>query len=198
MNKFLTFYLLLSTHFVFAQQNEFNQFFNNFETLSANFEQYTFGENGERLAKTMGNLTFKRPKQLIWQTTTPNEQTLLLNNNDMWLIDFELEQAVQQATDNLENTPLYWLINRPNAMHYIPKFSHQKEGIFWYKAQKENQLLFGFKEQKLSAISLTNKLDQTILMLFDAVKINPNLHKDTFKVTLNEDFDIIALPVKKH
>jgi outer membrane lipoprotein carrier protein len=198
MNKFLPLCLLFISHFTFAQTNEFSQFFNHFETLSADFKQYTFGVQGTKTTQITGNLIFKRPRQLIWQTKTPNEQTLLLNDKKMWLVDFELEQAVQQETNNLDVTPLYWLINRPDTMRIVPKFSHKRDGINWYKTQKENQLLFGFKNKKLKAISLVNELDQTILMVFDKVKINQNLHKDTFKITLNEDFDIIALSNPTH
>ena len=78
--------------------SEFSDFFNSFETLSADFTQQTFSDSTTLLTKTSGYLHFKRPASFVWQTKTPIEQTLLLNNHELWLIDTELEQASQQAT----------------------------------------------------------------------------------------------------
>ncbi|CAC9594298.1 hypothetical protein [uncultured Gammaproteobacteria bacterium] len=171
--------------------NEFSAFFNSFESLSANFSQQTYSNTGAVLANTSGSLKFKRPAQFIWQTDLPFEQTLLLTDNELWLVDHELEQASMRPTEALKNTPLYWLINRPDQLDTLPSFTDSQQGVRWYSTQQDDTLSFGFVDKKLAAIKLNNRLDQKILVSFSKLKINPIFKQNTFKLTLGADFDVI-------
>ena len=171
--------------------SEFSDFFNSFETLSADFTQQTLSESSTPLTKTSGYLHFKRPASFVWQTKTPIEQTLLLNNHELWLIDTELEQASQQATNDLKNTPLYWLMNRPENLQDLPRFSHSELGVNWYKTNQSNQLSFGFRNKTLDAIRLTNQLGQTIQVVFSEIILNPELNESVFALNLAPGFDVI-------
>lgn len=178
-----------------ANSNQFDIFFNGLESLNANFNQTTYSDTRVLLNNASGRFTFKRPKQLRWHTTKPNEHILLLNSNELWLIDVELEQAILQKNQDLSQTPLYWLINKPSSMIHTPKFSHRKNSIDWYQTDKHltqyQQLLFGFKNTKLYAISLKNALGQTVLIVFDKVVINAEIKPKTFTLNLGPEFDII-------
>jgi outer membrane lipoprotein carrier protein len=127
MTKLLSTLILVCSSFSFANSNhEFSNFFNSFERLSANFTQSTHSNTGALLANASGTLLFKRPQQLIWHTLIPDEQILLLNNTELWLIDIELEQASLMQTTNLTQTPLYWLINRPSDISHVPQYTHKR------------------------------------------------------------------------
>ncbi|MDC9726969.1 MAG: outer membrane lipoprotein chaperone LolA [Candidatus Thioglobus sp.] len=174
-----------------SANNEFRDFFNTVETLSANFNQQTLDESGQVIANTSGYLKFKRPAQFVWQTKQPIDQTLLLNNNELWLIDHELEQASMRNIDELKNTPLYWLLNRPEQLKTLPTFEQESQGIRWYRTQESNQLSFGFAKKQLVAIQLNNQLGQTILVRFKNVNSNSAMSQNIFKLNLSEDFDVI-------
>jgi len=178
-----------------ANNNQFSDFFNSLTSLKADFIQTTYDDKGTLINTTSGSLIFNRPKQLRWHTITPNEQILLLNNNELWLVDIELEQASLQKSKDLSQTPLYWLINKPNTIKNSPSYSHQDKGVDWYKANSQSsqyqQLLFGFKEKALYAISLKNSLDQTILIVFKKALINPKIQPQDFELKLDSTFDII-------
>lgn len=190
MTKLLSTLALCYSSFSFAS-NEFNDFFNSFETLSADFSQQTYNDLGAPLNSASGYFLFKRPAQFIWQTQIPIEQTLLLSDQELWLIDSELEQASLRTISDLNTTPLYWLINRPEQLSLLPQYTHSKAGTDWYDTQEENQLSFGFQNKKLSAIKLTNSLSQQVLINFSALKINPTLAADAFTLKLGPDFDVI-------
>ncbi|CAC9616413.1 hypothetical protein [uncultured Gammaproteobacteria bacterium] len=175
-----------------SERNQFSEFFNSVESLSANFSQTVYDEGYNLLSSTTGSFTFQRPQQLRWHTTQPNEQILLLNNDKLWLIDTELEQAVLQKTKNFTETPLYWLINKPSTLKKIPKFSHQAGGIDWYLAKGNTQSVeFGFQNGLLSAIVLINNLEQTVSVSFDQLDINPSITPKTFELAIDPSFDII-------
>ncbi len=192
MIKFLSTLIFIFSNFSFANSNhEFSNFFNSFERLSANFTQSTYSNTGVLLVSSSGTLLFKRPRQLIWHTLVPNKQILLLNNTELWLVDIELEQASLMQTTDLTQTPLYWLINRLSDISHTPQYTHTKDKIDWYSTQQANQLSFGFKNNTLQAITLNNELDQTILVTFDSVSINPNIEANAFELNLAPEFDVL-------
>ncbi len=171
-----------------STNHQFSDFFNSLESLKANFTQTTFNETGALIQTTSGTLAFQRPAQIHWHTTSPNEQILLLNNNELWLIDTELEQASLQQTQDLSQTPLHWLINKPNTLKNPPTFSYNKRGVDWYTTQT---LKFGFKGGLLHAISFENELGQTILITFDQLNTQPNINPNIFKLRLDPSFDVV-------
>ena len=191
MIKWLAVFTGLCISSLTAANNEFKTFFDSFDTLSANFVQQAYSDTGAPLAKTSGYLHFKRPAQFVWQTQAPITQTLLLSNNELWLIDKELEQASMRPIEQLKNTPLYWLINKPGQLENLPKFEHNELAINWYKTQQDDQLSFGFALSQLVAIKLNNPLGQKILVTLTDLKINPVFSQDTFELKLGADFDVI-------
>ncbi len=142
MNRFFLAVVLLAifTNHVQAN-NQFKDFFNSFDRLSADFKQTTHNEFNVLIGTTSGTLSFNRPTQLRWHTTFPNEQILLLNNNELWLVDIELEQATLERTTDLTQTPLYWLINKPDQIENTPIFSHTENNIDWYKTTKKTNFI---------------------------------------------------------
>lgn len=192
MTKILVVLSIFWANTALSTNHQFADFFNSLESLKANFTQTTDSDTHSLLSTTSGTLTFKRPQQLRWHTTQPNEQILLLNNDELWLVDTELEQASLQQIQDLSQTPLYWLINKPSTLQNLPIFSHQENHIDWYTTNTSTQTLkFGFKDNLLHAISMNNELEQTIVIAFDQLQINPRIQPKIFKLSLDPNFDII-------
>jgi len=181
---------LCYSNFAYAN-NEFSYFFNSFETLSANYHQQTYDEAGVPLGSSSGYLKFKRPAQFLWHATIPTNQTLLLSNNELWLIDYELEQASMKPIHELQDTPLYWLITQPSQLRTMPKLTDKSQGVHWYSTYDKSLIKFGFKNNHLVLISLVNQLDQEIIISFTNIVINPNITNDAFNLVLEDSFDII-------
>ncbi|RUA04828.1 MAG: hypothetical protein DSY43_05800 [Gammaproteobacteria bacterium] len=175
-----------------AAKTQFSDYFNNLNSLKADFTQSVYTAGDIFIRETAGNFSFQRPQQLRWHTIKPSEQTLLLNNNELWMIDTELEQAVLQKNQDFSKTPLYWLINKPNTLKNTPKYSHSEGGIDWYLTNQKTQPLgFGFVGKELSTISLENELDQTIYITFSNIKVNAKINPQDFALNIPSDFDVI-------
>ncbi len=176
-----------------GNSNQFFEFFNSVESLKANFSQTVYDEGFTLINSTSGSFAFQRPQKLLWHTKEPNDQILLLNNNELWQIDTELEQVVLQEKKDLSKTPLYWLINKPDSIENTPKFSHSEGGIDWYLAANaySQPIEFGFIDGLLRAISLDNELGQIITITFDQLVVNPNITPKTFELNIGSSFDII-------
>ncbi len=195
MNKFFLFVWLLALGHNSVANNQFNDFFNALDSLSADFKQNTYSDTNTLVATSSGQLLFNRPQQLRWHTTQPNEQILLLNNNELWLIDTELEQATLQKIQEISQTPLYWLINKPASNNNTPEFAYRENNIDFYRANNTNSeytnLLFAFKQNTLYAISVNNILGQKIVIIFDNVTTNPQIDQSVFELKINPEFDVI-------
>ncbi len=192
MTKILVVLSIFWANTALSANHQFSDFFNSLESLKANFTQTTYSDTHSLLSTTSGTLTFKRPQQLRWYTTQPNEQILLLNNDELWLVDTELEQASLQQIQDLSQTPLYWLINKPSTLQNLPIFSHQENHIDWYTTNTLTQVLkFGFKDDLLHAISLKNELEQTVLIVFDQIDTKPNIEHGAFELRIDSGFDVI-------
>jgi outer membrane lipoprotein carrier protein len=192
MTKILVVLSIFWANTALSANHQFSDFFNSLESLKANFTQTTYSDTHSLLSTTSGTLTFKRPQRLRWHTAQPNEQILLLNNDELWLVDTELEQASLQQIQDLSQTPLYWLINKPSTLQNLPIFSHQENHIDWYKTNTLTQVLkFGFKDDLLHAISLKNELEQTVLIVFDQIDTKPNIEHGAFELRIDSGFDVI-------
>ncbi|SFV83228.1 Outer membrane lipoprotein carrier protein LolA [hydrothermal vent metagenome] len=192
MTKILVVLSIFWANTALSANHQFSDFFNSLESLKANFTQTTYSDTHSLLSTTSGTLTFKRPQQLRWHTAQPNEQILLLNNDELWLVDTELEQASLQQIQDLSQTPLYWLINKPSTLQNLPIFSHQENHIDWYTTNTLTQVLkFGFKDDLLHAISLKNELEQTVLIVFDQIDTKPNIEHGAFELRIDSGFDVI-------
>lgn len=191
IKKFILISILWS-NVALSEKNQFSTFFNSLESLKSDFTQTVYSIDDIFISETSGKLTFQRPQKLRWHVNKPSEQILLLNSDELWIIDTELEQAILQKTKDLSKTPLYWLINRPNAVKNIPKYSYSSAGIDWYVTSENTQpVSFGFTGHSLSAVSLENELDQIIYIVFDNMEVNSEINLENFELNLGSDFDII-------
>ncbi|SFV85729.1 Outer membrane lipoprotein carrier protein LolA [hydrothermal vent metagenome] len=196
MNKTLKTLLIITAIWgntaVSNEREQFTDFFNKLESLKADFSQSVYGAGDIFISEASGKFTFQRPQQLRWHTTKPSDQILILNNNEQWLVDTELEQAVLQEATVLSKTPLYWLINKPSTLKNIPKYSYSEGGIDWYLTHQSTQPLgFGFVDNQLATISLENELDQTIYINFSNMEVNVKIDRKDFELNLGSDFDVI-------
>ncbi len=195
MNYKIAYFLLvlLLTSNTFA--NEFDVFINSFKSYEADFKQKVFSENGSLKQITEGEMSLMRPSLFLWHTKKPYEQILLINNNDIWLYDVDLDQATKQNKVSLNDTPLYWFIkNNKNLNTKKAKFNYSKDNLNWYQTFQKNdkfeKILFAFKEGMLMKMKLVYKLGFIIIEL-DNIKANKNVNLNKFKLNLSNDVDII-------
>ncbi len=174
-----------------AQANDFARFFSAFESLSADFHQVLLDAQNRQLESSQGKLIFVRPGRLRWQTTNPSQQVLLLNEQQLYLIDHELEQVSQRSLETMDNTPIYWLARSPETLEVLPEYSHSHQDIDWYRASE--QLSFGFQAGRLHAIRHTNALEQTVLVRLDNLLIDPEVDPQQLQPSIPAGFDLIKL-----
>jgi outer membrane lipoprotein carrier protein len=193
MNRYflLFFSSLIVTTSLFAKSS-FNDFFENLETLKANFIQENININEQLVEKSTGFLILKRPNQLYWETQQPNNQILIVNKNALLVYDVDLEQASEQSAQKFQSSPLYWLLQ--NKKDQQPKFIITRNNMDWFSINDPQgnfeKVLFGFKNKKLLLIKLLNA-QGTLFIKFKDIEINSKIDEAIFNLKLPEDVDII-------
>lgn len=187
--KFLLLFLLSNTLFA---NTAFNDFFTNLKTLKANFMQKNININEQLVEKSIGILILKRPNQLYWETTKPNNEILILNKNKLLVYDVDLEQASKHTAGKFKSSPLYWLLE--NKKNQSPKFITKRDDISWFMIEdiggNFQKVLFGFQNQKLTQLKLLNE-NGTLFIKFDKLEINSEINETIFDLTLPVEVDII-------
>ena len=191
MTKALTLILLLGFGSSAYAQDDFQRFFGSLDTLSAQFSQRVVQDDQQIGQTTLGSLVFQRPQQLLWHTSAPVKQTLLVKDTRTWLIDYELEQASLGKLESTEQTPLYWLSTPYQQLQNRPAYSHSHQGIDWYSTGIESEPNFGFKNGVLHLIGLTNTLGQKLWLELTQLNSNTALDQQQFTLEIPADFDVI-------
>ena len=78
--------------------------------LSGSFVQRIFGEDGLELEFSRGFFKFLKPHSFYWRVNTPDSQLILLVEDHLIQIDWDLEVVVERKVSFSERSPFLWLI----------------------------------------------------------------------------------------
>ncbi|QFI36644.1 outer membrane lipoprotein chaperone LolA [Moritella marina ATCC 15381] len=74
--------------------------------FSADFTQTVTSAEGDNLATAQGLMQLQRPNQFRWETTSPDEQLIVSNGENLWFYNPFVEQvSIYSLKDAIANTP---------------------------------------------------------------------------------------------
>lgn len=166
-------------------------------TLQASFKQTTVSETGELMAIASGVVKVVRPGQFYWQVNQPGKQIIVINHQQLWLYDVDLEQVTIKKLDpsvmalnpvSLLSGDLDKLLQH-NSVKSLPggiKLTPEspESAIKWVK------LLFNGK--KLTGLQFANQLSQQTTIHFSELKINQPIPPQTFNIHIPKGTDIVS------
>ena len=83
-----------------------DEFIEDVESFSGNFEQVLIDADGEVIERTTGTLEISRPGKFRWSYVEPYEQWLIADGLNIWSYDVDLAQVtVKSQAVALANTP---------------------------------------------------------------------------------------------
>ncbi len=195
---FATLFLILSINFCYAltASEELNTFLAPMQTMTANFQQQTFGQNNQLLMTSRGTMILKKPNQFLWKTTSPNQQTLVTDRNNIMIYDADLMQATRQSLD-LNDTVNPAQLLSGDSQEILQQFSVAKTDNNTFRLTPNNKksqfrwLEFSFNNGKLKTMRVLNALDQLNVIRFSNVNLNTPLSAAQFKLALPKGTAII-------
>lgn len=189
----------------YASEAKLKTFFSQVNTLQASFTQKVIDETGMTLETSSGVFSLSRPGKFRWDYKStdpdiPQGQQIIADGQSIFMFDPDLEQVTQRSLqDALGQVPSLLLVQTGTNIeqHFVITDFGVTDGLSWValKPKDENagyqQLMIGFKNSQLSAITLLDGLgNETRLSLFQ-VKSNISLSKGLFKFTPPEGVDVL-------
>lgn len=165
--------------------------------LQAKFKQYELNMDGQTMEENSGIVWMQAPDYFKWHYQEPFEQLIVADGNQVWVFDEDLQQVTVKPQKNNLN-PIYVIINEElSSRYYDISYDGKKDNLDWVKltpkeeSNEVSSVLLGIEANQLHRIHVNNRLDQTLVFEFTALKRNPDLPKDTFKFSPPEGVDVV-------
>lgn len=169
-----------------VQQME--QFLTGMQSLQASFEQSVLDPQQRLAARSQGVFYMQRPGRFRWDYSEPDEQQIIADGRQIWLLDPELEQvSVQTQSTALQGTPAMFLIGGdPVEKHFEVIDIGDSQGFAWVELiprDKESQfvrVLLAFQDNLLQRMEMTDTFGQITRFQFYDIQQNPTLEPSLF------------------
>ena len=181
--------------------NDFNvvDFFNNIDTMRAEFTQINKGVSSTSAIQGSGEIFLEKPNKLFWEMLEPYRKTMVINGSTMIFYDEDLNQAL--ISDYIKDNNSSW-INLFMESKYNNNAQLIKEqtliGDQYYVSfmiddfrDQYKSVIFVFQNERLNKVKLEDLSSQTIEIEFTAFEINPIIKETLFNFTVPQSADVI-------
>ena len=181
--------------------DDFNvvDFFNNIDTMRAEFTQINKGVTSTSAIQGSGEIFLEKPNKLFWEMLEPYRKTMVINGSTMIFYDEDLNQAL--ISDYIKDNNSSW-INLFMESKYSNDAQLIKEqtliGDQYYVSfmiddfrDQYKSVIFVFQNERLNKIILEDLSSQIIEMEFTLFEINPPITETLFKYTVPQSADVI-------
>ena len=181
--------------------NDFNvvDFFNNIDTMRAEFTQINKGVSSTSAIQGSGEIFLEKPNKLFWEMLEPYRKTMVINGSTMIFYDEDLNQAL--ISDYIKDNNSSW-INLFMESKYSNDAQLIKEqtliGDQYYVSfmiddfrDQYKSVIFVFQNERLNKVKLEDLSSQTIEIEFTAFEINPIIKETLFNFIVPQSADVI-------
>ncbi|WP_448555421.1 outer membrane lipoprotein chaperone LolA [Thalassotalea montiporae] len=161
------------------------------ENLAASFTQNVYDVDNNLLQTGQGQFTLAAPNYLKWQTTSPEESTLVSDGETLWLFDPFIEQVTAYSLANsISNTPILLLTSTDESLWQQYEISQMANEAFKVVAKSEDaqvkELLLAFSGDVLSGFTIVDATGQHSEFLLENIAANQTLASDVFSFQVPE------------
>ena len=181
--------------------NDFNvvDFFNNIDTMRAEFTQINKGVSSTSAIQGSGEIFLEKPNKLFWEMLEPYKKTMVINGSTMIFYDEDLNQAL--ISDYIKDNNNSW-INLFMESKYSNDAQLIKEQTLiddqYYVSfmiddfrDQYKSVIFVFQNERLNKVKLEDLSSQTIEIEFTAFEINPIIKETLFNFIVPQSADVI-------
>lgn len=170
------------------------------ETLRGEFRQSTLDSSETRIQSQRGEFQLARPDRLYWYTQPPYEQAIYVNDDIIWLYEADLEQATRQpVTDQWEQSPALILTGTEEQLgrrYHVEQTRNEEQGQRYELTPRATDgtitsMTVSFQGPYPVSIRLVDSFNQTTLVSFENVELNPDLDDSVFEFDPPDGVDVI-------
>jgi len=182
-----------------AASNDFDpiNYLETIETIQGEFIQRSIDGSSQMLVESTGEVFIKKPNQLLWKMSNPNQKTVLIAKNTITYFDADLEQIV--ISDYLEENQVSWvnLFLNSSAINSTYRFKEKKLSngethiIFDDAKGDYRSITFIFNSETVQGINLLDNSANSISIEFTRFEINQTLSDNLFNFQFPSSADVI-------
>tara|TARA_A100001234_G_scaffold152403_1_gene134249 strand:+ start:25 stop:579 length:555 start_codon:yes stop_codon:yes gene_type:complete len=171
LNKLLLIFLFVSLNiFTCSELNNLNIYSKDTKTISLNYIQTYEGINKSNIE---GQVFFEKPNLFKIITLNPSKTELIVNDQDVYRTDFELDETIKYKLKNIESQiPALLLLKSQKEVCKFLKNSNNSEFISDLKITSNNR--------NLKTISYTDQFGVDTQINFLDIKLNDELEQKIF------------------
>jgi outer membrane lipoprotein carrier protein len=175
-------------------------FFNNTNSMRAQFSQVVKDSKGRKEQEVEGTMQLQRPNKFRWDYKKPYEQQIISDGKEVFLYDIELQQVtVRDLSKTIGSSPAALLAGGEAVeKSFKLKNAVRKDGLEWVLALPKNddsgyeRVLLGFKGEELRKMELYDSFNHVTHIMFEAVERNPELQESTFLFSTPKGVDVVG------
>ena len=174
-------------------------FYNNVDSLSAQFEQEQKDDSGQMLQQASGTFLLSRPDRFRWEYTAPYKQVIVSDGETFRFYDVDLAQVTIRSIDaTLQATPAL-LLTGGAALEdaFNIASAGQRDGMSWVRLTPRaddtdfQEVRLGLKNQVPSVMELDDNLGQTTHIRFSDIELNPKLDASRITLDIPDDVEVV-------
>lgn len=183
-----------------AQPAQVQRYFQDLQSLRADFIQRVFDERSQIVQSSSGQMLMQKPGKFRWNYRTPAEQVIVADGDRLWAYDVDLAQVTVRKLDKaLSATPLALLSGAaPIEDTFTVGEARNRDGLAWYEltpkqSQPEFRLLrVAFKAELLVTLELEDGFGQRTRLDFQKLERNPALDPALLKFAPPPGVDVVG------
>ncbi len=162
-------------------------------SLSGEFEQGLYAEDGEQLEVSSGEFSLLQPDNFRWVIEKPEAQLVVVSGGYLWHHDVELETVTRRSVD-LRSTysPLAVLAGDEDSLrndYVVESLPGREDLTVWRLVPREGsadfrELILYMRDGEPQQMDVLDPLERLSRIEFDAVTINPPLSPVDFEFTV--------------
>ena len=171
------------------------------DRFRATFTQLTQDAEGATLQEIRGSMQWRRPRQFRWRITEPYQQTLVVVNDKLWIVDDDLEQVtIQRLSEQATGpTPAVLLSGDPAEIEQHYRVEHDKlpGGTQRFTLTPRNeealfdQLRVVFRDELLVEMDFSDSLGQRTAINFADASRQFTQDAGVFQVAIPDGYDVV-------
>ena len=192
--------LLLTLPAQAAPSSPVQRYFQELQSLRADFIQRVFDERSRVLQTSSGRMLMQKPGKFRWDYHTPAEQIIVADGERLWAYDVDLAQVTVRRLDKaLSSTPLALLSGAaPIEETFNVGNVRRQDRLDWYElTPKQPQTEFrslrvAFRGETLISLELEDNFGQRTRLDFQKLERNPPLDPALLKFTPPPGVDVVG------
>nr|VFK44231.1 MAG: outer membrane lipoprotein carrier protein [Candidatus Kentron sp. TC]VFK60574.1 MAG: outer membrane lipoprotein carrier protein [Candidatus Kentron sp. TC] len=195
-----------------AATEHLNRFLAELDTLTANFQQVLFDEQGRSLEDSRGVVYLARPKRFHWEYREPYRQTIIADGKRIWFYDEDISQVIVKPWGSFSlDTPAALLITGEPlenifTVRDLGSTRASSDGTWstrqWVQLTPKSsdatftRIKLGLGNGTIEIMELLDSFGQTTRLVFSEIAMNPKLDPRLFSFTPPEGADVVGLEAK--